>query len=58
MYLFRIASEPFDELSILDKLLSPFILLSMILGVILGEFAPSVRVKLDTVKLHGVSLRE
>ncbi|KJA26669.1 hypothetical protein HYPSUDRAFT_132716 [Hypholoma sublateritium FD-334 SS-4] len=28
----------------------------MILGVILGEFAPSVRVKLDTVKLHGVSL--
>ena len=48
---------PFKELSIQDKLLSPFILLSMILGVIIGEFAPNVRNALDTTKFESVSLR-
>ncbi|KAF8957180.1 sodium bile acid symporter family-domain-containing protein [Flammula alnicola] len=48
--------KPFQELSILDKLLSPFVLLAMIIGVIVGEFAPSVRDKLDTVKFHSVSV--
>ena len=48
---------PFKELSIQDKLLSPFILLSMILGVIIGEFTPNVRNALDTAKFESVSLR-
>ena len=30
----------------------------MILGVIIGEFAPAVREKFDTSKFHGVSLRK
>jgi hypothetical protein len=50
--------EPFQELSLQDKLLTPFVLLSMILGVIIGEFAPSVREKLDTAKFQSVSLRK
>jgi len=48
---------PFKELSIQDKLLSPFILLAMILGVVIGEFAPNVRNALDTAKFESVSLR-
>ncbi|KAH9476521.1 Arsenite resistance protein ArsB [Psilocybe cubensis] len=48
--------SPFKEMSILDRLLTPFVLLSMILGVIIGEFAQGVREALDTAKLHNVSL--
>ena len=48
---------PFKELSIQDKLLSPFILLAMILGVVIGEFVPNVRNALDTAKFESVSLR-
>ncbi|KIM41603.1 hypothetical protein M413DRAFT_445579 [Hebeloma cylindrosporum] len=47
---------PFKGLSIQDKLLSPFILLAMILGVIIGEFAPNVHNALDTAKFESVSL--
>jgi hypothetical protein len=53
----RIVIGPFKELSIQDKLLSPFILLAMILGVVIGEFAPNVRNALDTAKFESVSLR-
>lgn len=45
------------QLSWLDRLLSPLILLSMIIGVIIGEFAPNVQSTFDTVKLHNVSAR-
>jgi ACR3 family arsenite transporter len=48
---------PFKKLSIQDKLLTPFILLAMILGVIIGEFSPNVRNALDTAKFQSVSLR-
>ncbi|CAA7266064.1 unnamed protein product [Cyclocybe aegerita] len=47
---------PFKELSILDKLLTPFVFVSMIVGIILGEFAPGVRDALDTAKFVGVSV--
>jgi len=47
---------PFGELSIADKLLSPLILCSMIIGVVLGEFAPKMRVALDAAKFDSVSL--
>ncbi|KAF5329670.1 hypothetical protein D9619_009444 [Psilocybe cf. subviscida] len=50
------ASHPFRELSILDKLLTPLVLLSMILGVVIGNFAPNVRSALDTAKFDGVSV--
>lgn len=52
-----IVTGPFKELSTQDKLLSPFILLAMILGVVIGEFAPKVRTALDTAKFESVSLR-
>ncbi|KXN90163.1 Arsenite resistance protein ArsB, partial [Leucoagaricus sp. SymC.cos] len=43
------------QLSVLDRLLSPLILLAMISGVILGEFVPSFRERLDTVHFDSVS---
>jgi arsenite transporter len=47
------------ELSWTDRLLTPFILLSMIIGVIIGEFAgDAVRDAFDTVTFRGVSLRK
>ena len=51
-------STVFNELGILDKLLTPIILLFMILGVVIGEYAPQVKDALDTVKIHKVSARE
>jgi ACR3 family arsenite transporter len=41
----------------MDKLLTPFVLCSMILGVILGEFAPKMREALNAAKFDNVSLR-
>lgn len=49
---------PFRELSITDKLLTPLILCSMILGVVLGEFAPKMREALNAAKFDNVSLRK
>lgn len=46
------------QLSVLDRLLSPLILLAMILGVILSEFAPRVREALNTTHFNGVSVRQ
>lgn len=42
----------------MDKLLTPLILSSMIIGVALGETAPKMREALDSVKFVGVSLRK
>ncbi|RDB19029.1 Arsenite resistance protein ArsB [Hypsizygus marmoreus] len=48
--------EIFKKLSILDKLLSPLIILVMIVGVIIGEFVPNVQSAFDTVKFDSVSV--
>ena len=45
------------KLSLLDKLLTPLILLCMIVGVIIGEFVPSVQSAFDTVRFKSVSVR-
>jgi len=46
------------KLGITDRLLTPLILLFMILGVIIGEFAPDqVQKAFDTAQLEGVSVR-
>ncbi|KAJ3565905.1 hypothetical protein NP233_g7344 [Leucocoprinus birnbaumii] len=44
------------KLSVLDRLLSPLILLAMILGVVLSEFAPGFRERLNTVHFDSVSV--
>ncbi|KAF9555206.1 arsenical-resistance protein ACR3 [Agrocybe pediades] len=49
-------ASPFKELSIMDKMLTPLVLLSMIIGVIIGEFVPRVREALDTAKFQSVSI--
>ncbi|KAH7915932.1 sodium bile acid symporter family-domain-containing protein [Hygrophoropsis aurantiaca] len=46
----------FTKLSILDRLLTPCILLCMILGVVIGEFVPGVQQAFDTVQFKGVSV--
>lgn len=46
------------RLSLTDKLLTPIILLSMILGVIIGVYAPRVQESFDTIQFNGVSVRE
>jgi ACR3 family arsenite transporter len=48
----------FSELSLMDKLLTPIILLSMIVGVIIGEFVPGVQKAFDVVRFDKVSVRE
>ncbi|KZV76086.1 arsenical-resistance protein ACR3 [Peniophora sp. CONT] len=50
-----IASRPFMELSWTDRLLTPAILLSMIVGVIIGEFVPGVQQAFDLAQFRGVS---
>lgn len=49
---------PIKKLSLLDKLLTPLVLASMVLGVILGEFVPSMRDALDAARFDTVSLRK
>ncbi|KIM91942.1 hypothetical protein PILCRDRAFT_57518 [Piloderma croceum F 1598] len=46
----------FQKLNILDRLLTPAILVFMILGVIIGEFAPHVQEAFDTARFDGVSV--
>ena len=48
----------FTKLSILDRLLTPAILICMILGVVIGEFAPHVQQSFDTARFDSVSVRE
>jgi ACR3 family arsenite efflux pump ArsB len=47
----------FKRLGLLDRLLSPAILLTMIIGVIIGEFAPGIRKAFDTARFDTVSIR-
>jgi len=47
----------FKELGLLDKLLTPLIILFMIIGVVIGEFAPQIRDAFDTVQFDNVSVR-
>lgn len=48
----------FSKLGLQDKLLTPIILLTMIIGVIIGEFVPNVQAAFDTVRFDSVSARE
>ena len=50
-------NRPFMELSWTDRLLTPAILLSMITGVIIGEFVPGVQHAFDLAQFRGVSAR-
>lgn len=50
--------EIFKKLSLLDKLLSPLIILVMIIGVVIGEFVPGVQAAFDTVRFSSVSVRK
>ncbi|KAF8802149.1 arsenical-resistance protein ACR3 [Phlegmacium glaucopus] len=49
-------SSPFKELSILDRLLTPFVFIAMVVGIVIGEFVPSVQSALNTAKFNGVSI--
>jgi len=51
-----IPKELFKRLSILDRLLTPLIILTMIIGVIIGEFVPHVQQAFDTVRFDTVSV--
>ncbi|KAI9571033.1 arsenical-resistance protein [Boletus coccyginus] len=46
----------FQKLSILDRLLTPLILVCMVVGVLIGEFVPGVQPAFDTVEFDGVSV--
>ncbi|KAG0694874.1 sodium bile acid symporter family-domain-containing protein [Suillus ampliporus] len=46
----------FQKLSILDRLLTPAILVCMVVGVVIGEFVPGVQQAFDTVKFYSVSV--
>ena len=50
-------SALFQRLGILDRLLTPLILISMIVGVVIGEFVPGVQSVFDTVQFDSVSVR-
>ncbi|KAG2142204.1 sodium bile acid symporter family-domain-containing protein [Suillus cothurnatus] len=46
----------FQKLSVLDRLLTPAILVCMVVGVVIGVFVPGVQQAFDTVKFYGVSV--
>ncbi|KAF8553004.1 arsenical-resistance protein ACR3 [Imleria badia] len=46
----------FQRLGILDRLLTPLILISMVVGVLIGEFVPGVQSAFDTVQFDSVSV--
>lgn len=48
----------FKQLSLLDRLLTPLILICMVVGVIIGEFVPNVQTAFDTVRFQSVSVRK
>ena len=48
----------FTKLGILDRLLTPAILICMILGVVIGEFAPHVQQSFNTARFDSVSVRK
>ncbi|KAL7422681.1 arsenicals resistance [Cryptotrichosporon argae] len=50
------ARELFLGLSWLDRLLAPLVLLAMVIGVVIGKFAPNVNAVLTSTTLDGVSI--
>ncbi|CAD6572525.1 MAG: hypothetical protein TREMPRED_000567 [Tremellales sp. Tagirdzhanova-0007] len=56
LYYNRSASGLVRSLSILDRLLAPLVLLAMILGVIIGVYAPNVQNAFNGAKLAGTSV--
>lgn len=46
----------FARLSLLDRLLTPLIFLSMVVGVLIGVFVKNVQHAFDTVQFHSVSV--
>ena len=48
----------FKQLSIADRLLTPAILLAMIIGVVIGEYAHHVQKAFNTARFDTVSIRE
>jgi hypothetical protein len=55
---FDISIALFQKLSVLDRLLTPAILVCMVVGVVIGVFVPGVQQAFDTVKFYGVSVRK
>lgn len=55
---FKLFLEIFKKLGLLDKLLSPLIIVVMIVGVVIGEFVPNVQEAFDTVRFDTVSVRK
>ncbi|KAG1740527.1 uncharacterized protein EDB91DRAFT_1053214 [Suillus paluster] len=53
-----ILTTVFQKLSILDRLLTPAIVICMIVGVFIGEFVPGVQQAFDTVRFYSVSVRK
>ncbi|KAF7350344.1 Arsenite resistance protein ArsB [Mycena venus] len=50
------STELFKRLSILDRLLTPAILIAMIVGVLIGEYVPNVQEAFDLARFDGVSI--
>ncbi|KAJ6493012.1 sodium bile acid symporter family-domain-containing protein [Mycena sanguinolenta] len=50
------ATDVFKRLSILDRLLTPAILVAMIVGVVIGEYVPTVQQAFDLARFDGVSI--
>jgi hypothetical protein len=48
----------FLGLSTQDRLLSPLIFVTMIIGIVIGEFCPNVQHALDIAHFNGVSVRQ
>ncbi|KAF8895598.1 sodium bile acid symporter family-domain-containing protein [Infundibulicybe gibba] len=46
----------FQKLGLLDRLLTPLIILCMIVGVVIGEFVPTVQAAFDTARFDSVSV--
>ncbi|KAG6824625.1 hypothetical protein H0H92_006314 [Tricholoma furcatifolium] len=46
----------FKQLGLLDKLLSPLIIATMIIGVVLGEYVPSIQPAFDTVRFDTIAI--
>ncbi|KAF7350128.1 Arsenite resistance protein ArsB [Mycena venus] len=48
--------DVFKRLSILDRLLTPAILITMVVGVIIGEYVSTVQDAFNTARFDGVSI--
>lgn len=56
-YFFEVVNRGI-KLSLLDRLLTPLILLAMIIGIVAGILAPDVQDVFNSLEFRGVSLRE